>query len=143
MRATATGQNNIALFLLPPSLPSSRPPVLPLTHSLTHPPLVPSLAHCDRFVGQNIALFSSSFDWSFVAVTVALCLAGRALNVFPLSAALNGCVRAADDPIPVRYQVGDRYYCASSSSSSLLLLTTHGPLLYSFRCPHTSRLDLL
>jgi len=141
VRATATGQNNIALFLLLPSLPSSRLPVLPLLHpSLSHPP---SLAHCYRFVGQNIALFSSSFDWSFVAVTVALCLAGRALNVFPLSAALNGCVRAADDPIPVRYQVGDRYYCASSSSSSLLLLTTRGPLLYSFRSPRTSRLDVL
>ena len=104
MRATATGQNNIALFLLPPVLPLPLPHSS-LTHSLPHPPLVPSLAHCDRFVGQNIALFSSSFDWSFVAVTVALCLAGRALNVFPLSAALNGCVRAADDPIPVRYQV--------------------------------------
>ena len=139
MRATATGQNNIALFLLPPSLPSSRPPVLPLTHSLPHPPLVPSLAHCDRFVGQNIALFSSSFDWSFVAVTVALCLAGRALNVFPLSAALNGCVRAADDPIPVRYQVT----VTTVLLPRLLLLTTRGPLLYSFRSPHTSRLDLL
>ena len=138
MRATATGQNNIALFLLPPVLPLPLPHSS-LTHSLPHPPLVPSLAHCDRFVGQNIALFSSSFDWSFVAVTVALCLAGRALNVFPLSAALNGCVRAADDPIPVRYQVT----VTTVLLPRLLLLTTRGPLLYSFRSPHTSRLDLL
>ncbi len=53
-------------------------------------------------VGMNVILYSTVFNWSLVAITIVLCVAARALNIFPLAALLN---LGRKEKIPMKYQV--------------------------------------